>query len=111
MTVKLTLNKSIVPIVEAAAIVGVRAGVDAVARISDRKVPRDTGELARSQSSESRGLSGHVSYSDSKAVAAHENLTDRHPGGGEAKYLENALSEGKSAFLVAVAQSVRSVLN
>lgn len=110
-TVKVTLNQAVIPASSSAIAAGVRAGTDAVARIAARDTPVLSGELRNSQATDAQGPNGVITYTDSKAVAAHENLADRHPRGGHAKFLENALMEGRSDFLAAVAQHVRSAIN
>lgn len=71
-----------------------------------RRVPVLTGELRDS----SRVTMDHnraiISFDDPKAVIVHEDLNARHAR-GEAKFLENALSEVQDRLEAALAQGVR----
>lgn len=81
-----------------------------VAESSDDKVPVQTGELKRSRYTDRDGLRGVVGYTDSKAAAAHENLSVNLRNGKQAKFLESAVLENLARIEAAVAESVRSVL-
>lgn len=101
-------------LVDAAIARGLGKGLAAVADTSNDYVLVQTGELKRSQGTSQDGNSGTVYYTDSKAVGAHENLTDtpsrrRNPQ-ARAKFLEIALAERADDFKEAVRDEVRKVL-
>lgn len=81
-----------------------------VAESSQDKVPVQTGELKRSQFTDRDGLRGVVGYTDSKAAAAHENLTVNLRNGKEPKFLESAVNENRARIEAAVTDAIRSVL-
>lgn len=76
------------------------------------RVPRDTNELAESAavSTENNGLNAAVSFSGDHAAVQHEDMTLEHPGGGEAKFLENAAASERAAMLRAAAGPLRRAL-
>lgn len=103
---------------EAAASAGIRRGIggalDSIAATSQDYVLVQTGELKRSQGTSVDGESGTVYYTDSKAVGAHENLTDtphrwRNPQ-ARAKFLELAVHERKDDALREIADGLREAL-
>ena len=51
-----------------------------------------------------------VSYNTPYACRQHEEIGWRHPGGGEAKYLENAMSAAADGMQQAIAQEIGKVL-
>lgn len=92
----------------------VTKGLKPIADTADDRVLVQTGELKRSQKTSSAGNVGAVTYTDSKAVGAHENLTDtphrhRNPN-AQAKFLESALNERRGDALRAIADELRDVL-
>jgi hypothetical protein len=99
-------------LIEAAAARGVGEGADIIARTSQDRVPEMTGELKRKVQKD--GTRAVVAYTDSKAAAAHENLTvnyrqHKNPG-ARAKYLESAAQDKRGDVLDAIADSIRRVL-
>jgi hypothetical protein len=64
---------------------------------SNRYVPVDTGRLCDSGhyyvSEAGKNSSAVVDYTAPYAVYVHEDLTMRHPNGGQAKFLERAVKE------------------
>jgi hypothetical protein len=90
---------------------GLTAAAKHLLDVSQRLVPRDTGELERSGDSGllRDGLAAVV-YRDSKAIAAHEDLVHRHDGGRQAKYLEQPMHTEQSAMLALVAEHMREGL-
>jgi hypothetical protein len=65
--------------------------VAAIAKDADRRIPRLTGETARSQNTGRAGTRGWVAYNSRKALPLHEDLTSRHRRGGP-KFLEQSLA-------------------
>lgn len=96
--------------IEAAVRVGLQRGVELIGTASDEKVPVDTGELKASKLTAVSGLEAGVGYSDTKAVAAHEDMHHRFRGGKESKFLETAMHEKASEAADAVADAVRRAL-
>lgn len=94
----------------AAAARGLADALDIVADSSQEKVPVQTGELKRSKFTDQDGLRGVVGYKDSKAAAAHENLTAKLRNGKQAKFLETAAAENRARIQAAVSDAVRRVL-
>lgn len=88
----------------------VRAGLRPIAETSNDRVPVQSGELKRSRRTVAEGNRGAVTYTDSKAVGAHENLTARLRGGKQPKFLEGALVERRDDVLREVADSLRDAL-
>ena len=83
-----------------AAYAGLQAGADAILAESQRRVPRDTGELARSAAvsiNRSQGAAS-IHYGTDHAVVVHEKTTLHHEQ-GQAKYLESALAAAKDVAL------------
>lgn len=95
-----------------AALAGLRAGADTILAESQRRVPRDTGELANSAAvSLDRGQgAASIHYGTDHAVVVHEKTTLHHEQ-GQAKFLESALGTAKEAALRAVADQVKRTLS
>lgn len=89
---------------------GLADALDIVSDASQEKVPVMTGELKRSNFTDQDGLRGVVGYKDSKAAAAHENLTARLRNGKQAKFLETAAAENRARIEATIADAVRRVL-
>jgi hypothetical protein len=78
---------------------------------SAQRVPVDTGELRDSGSVRMAGPRRvAIGYSDSKAVAAHEDMQSQFQGGREPKFLENAVNSRKREAGQVVAEHVRRAL-
>lgn len=74
---------------------------------SQREVPYDTGELSRSGFVEEVDKDTvAVGYRDSKAVAAHENMTDHYKNGRSAKFLERAFAAHRNTVMQTVKRSI-----
>jgi hypothetical protein len=111
--VKKTWNgRAIQKLVHAAAGEGNTAAADVLLDGALDRVPRDTNELAETGtvSTEQGGRAAAVSFGTDYAAVQHEDLTLEHPGGGEAKFLENAARAEQSAMLRAAAAPLRRVL-
>ena len=96
--------------VRVAAAQGLKQAAGHVLSASAKRVPVDTGELRDSGSTGVEGLRGFVSYDDSKAVAAHENMRVRYEGGRQAKFLDEALNAEKEVAVRIVARWVKAAL-
>ncbi|SDR76470.1 HK97 gp10 family phage protein [Corynebacterium timonense] len=89
--------------IERAAANAAIAGAEILGDEAVQRTPVDTGTLRASMkvTSDNRGTAA-VSYNTPYAARQHEEIGWQHPGGGEAKFLENAVN--------ATAAQVRSVL-
>lgn len=53
---------------------------------------------------------GEVGFNESYALEQHENLTFKHPKGGQAKYLEFPFIENKDLYLQNIKNSMKGVV-
>lgn len=97
--------------VRAAVEAGLSAGADVVLEAAVAGAPFLTGELAGSGTKAVDGNTAAVGFTDSKAVAAHENLHDRLRGGKRAKFLELALAENADTVARELAARVKGALS
>lgn len=95
--------------IERAARDAIQATAKKVLRVSKALVPVDRGDLRKSGRVRVDGTTVTVSYSAPHAFLQHERLDYKHPGGGQAKYLESAVDQvGAEATIIA---GVRARLN
>lgn len=88
--------------VNAAAGHGAREAGEFMLTEANKHVPHDEGTLERSGTVTQSGHTAAVSYDTPYAARQHEDLTYRHDGKGQAKWLESALTaEGDTAARVA----------
>ncbi|AZG43446.1 hypothetical protein [Gordonia insulae] len=97
--------------IEPAAERGLQAGADLLLDESNRKVPLEYGDLERSGVAVAEGTQAAVGYSSVYAARQHEELGWKHKGKGEAKYLENGLTNNVGEILEAVADEIRDALS
>lgn len=91
----------------------VRAGAHLLLRTADRDVPIDTGDLLASGRIDVVGDEAVVSYGDADswyAPIVHEDLEAKHPHGGSAKWLENAMNNIQPEIAEAIAEVVSEKL-
>lgn len=74
---------------------------------SNRYAPKDTGELVDSGSITVDDLTATVRYTARHAVPQHEKTEYRHPRGGQAKFLQQAMDDAQSKLLGIVGEEVR----
>lgn len=76
-----------------------------------QRTPVETGTLRASMkvTTDGRGTSA-VSYNTPYAARQHEEIGWQHPGGGEAKFLENAMTAAAPAMREAIATEIRKAL-
>jgi hypothetical protein len=71
--------------------------------VSQDRAPVETGNLRGTGNSEVKkteaGFIGEVGFNAPYALKQHENLHYKHPGGGEAKFLENPLVENTEKYI------------
>lgn len=90
-------------ILSAAEAAGELLGDEAVSR-----TPVETGTLRDSMKVTTDGENtAAVSYNTPYACRQHEEIGWNHPGGGEAKYLENAMTAAAPTIRAAIAEEVR----
>lgn len=86
---------------EKAAQQGLRDIARATLKLSNEKIPKDTEETADSGFTRVDDLTAQVGYTSPVAPLQHENLDNKHPNGGEAKFLERAAEEIDAAAIMA----------
>ncbi|MGC5249497.1 hypothetical protein ACPXB3_21535 [Gordonia sp. DT219] len=89
---------------------GVRQAGEAILAESNRRAPRDSGELISSGRVATDGTEAAIGYSAPYAARQHEALGYNHPHGGQAKFLETAVHVAKDEALDAVANAIREAL-
>lgn len=92
---------------------GVKEGLEHLLQVSLRLVPEDSGDLRSSGKVviEGRGK-GSVQYGTTPetaqyALVQHERMDFKHPRGGQAKYLENAMTREAKRIFQIMAQAAR----
>lgn len=99
-----------------AAIRGITMGMEHVLQISKTLVPNDEGTLENSGRVvvDEKALTGAVTYgeggAEAYAMVQHENLDYHHPGGRQAKYLEQPMHEEAGTVAQIVAAQIRRAL-
>lgn len=86
---------------------GLRAGLEYVLSLSNRRVPLEEGTLERSGKVDVDGLDGSISYDTVYARRQHEELTWKHLPGRMAKYLETSMNESHQVVLEMMAVPLR----
>lgn len=97
--------------VREAAARGLREAGLHVLAASNKQAPRDTGALIKSGAVSrvsSRRLVVTVSYGKYYAPFVHENMTAKHPKGGQAKFLEQAFLIERKRVAEIVAAAIKS---
>lgn len=89
---------------------GVRQGAEVLQSASDSRTPVDSGELIGSSRVSQDGLEAAVSYDTEYARRQHEQLSLKHHGGGQAKFLESAARVEADAIQQAIADRIRGAL-
>jgi hypothetical protein len=96
--------------IRAAASAGLQDFAETVLAEAQGYAPVLTGELRDSGSVQVDGLEAAIGFSDSKASAAHENLTAHLRNGKKPKFLELAVHEHAPEMERVVGEHVRGVL-
>lgn len=94
---------------------GLLAGAEVVKAAAVAQTPVESGDLKKSATADvdSGTLISAVAFSDTrriKVIKQHEDLSYRHPNGGNAKFLENAAKEAGNSAYQKLAASLRQVL-
>lgn len=76
-----------------------------------QRTPVETGTLRASMkvTTDGEGTSA-VSYNTPYAARQHEEISWQHPGGGQAKYLENAITAAAPTMREAIATELRKAM-
>lgn len=99
-----------------AAVRGITMGMEHVLQISQQLVPNDEGTLERTGRVvvDEKALTGAVTYGEGGAepyaAIQHENLDYHHPGGRQAKFLEQPMHEEREVVAQIVAAQIRRAL-
>jgi hypothetical protein len=90
---------------------GLQDAADAVLVAAKEGAPVLTGALRDSGNNAVEGTTAAVGFTDSKAIAAHEDLTSHVRNGKRAKFLELALQENADRAATLIASRVRGGLS
>lgn len=105
--------------VREAAVEALQAAGELIADEADRRIPRDSGELAQSRKVDVDAgrlvvditYGGRGGLPQAYAIRQHEDLDLQHPRGGQAKYLEQALEEHKDDVFQMIADDIRRAID
>lgn len=91
---------------------GLSEALDHILDVSNKRVPRESGELEKSGRAGLVGtLKGGVGYDSERggviAITQHENMRLQHDGGRSAKFLENALNSERNQAAEIIAAAIR----
>lgn len=90
---------------------GMKDGAELILAGAQDKAPVLSGDLRDSGTTAVEGTTAAVGFTDSKAIAAHENLTAHLRNGKQPKFLELALHENSEAALELIAAQIREALS
>jgi len=68
--------------------------------------PIDTGDLRGSAYAEVKKLEGEVGFIEPYALRQHEDMSLRHPRGGQAKYLETPFKENRNKYIDMIGKAI-----
>lgn len=97
------INSARLTAIEQAAQDGLKEAARQALTDARARAPKDTGKLRRSGRVVVDDVGATVRFTAPHAYLQHENLDYRHPDGGEAKYLENAVFDVDLATILASA--------
>lgn len=86
---------------------GLKEVAENVLAESNRRAPRDDGDLIASGRTGVDDLRANVAYKSFYATWIHERLDWKHDDGGEAKFLENAVEATKAENLQILGRAMR----
>lgn len=92
---------------QAAKQTGLRQAAEAVLAESNNRVPFRDGHLKGSGSTAVSGSEAAIGYSAVYAARQHEEIGWNHPNGGQAKYLETALTASAGDVQSILAQAIK----
>lgn len=96
--------------VELAARSAALAGASLIKDEAVQRTPVETGTLRNSAKVSTSGSTAAVSYNTPYAARQHEEVGWNHPSGGEAKYLENAMTAQKATVATVIAETIRGAM-
>lgn len=103
------IYRPILDVVEQAAQDGLREVAEHVLEESNKRTPKDDGDLIASGGVGVDDLRANVAYKSFYAPWIHERVDFKHDDGGEAKYLENAVEAETSNLAEIMARAARGV--
>lgn len=103
------IYRPILDIVEQAAQDGLREVAEHVLEESNKRTPKDDGDLIASGGVGVDDLRANVAYKSFYATWMHERVDWQHLDGGEAKFLENAVEAESSNLVQIMARAARGV--
>ena len=77
---------------------------------AQRLAPVDTGDLRGSAYSEVEGMDGYVGFTEIYALRQHEDVENRHPRGGQSKFLEQPYKENADKYTKAISDAVKKAV-
>ncbi|WP_127572782.1 hypothetical protein [Georgenia faecalis] len=86
---------------------GVYLGLEHLLGVAKARVPHDEKTLRDSGATAQDGTQGVVAFDTPYAVRQHEEMDWYHPRGGQAKYLESAMGDERTAIAQLAAQAIR----
>lgn len=87
---------------------GLRMAAEGILNESNARAPIQTGALRASGSTAVSGNQAAVGYSIVYAARQHEEIGWNHPNGGQAKYLETAVTAKASEAQQVIAQAIKN---
>ena len=72
--------------------------------------PVDTGDLRGSAYTEVSGMVATIGFVEEYAVRQHEDMENRHPKGGQAKYLETPYKENVGKYTDALKNAIKKAV-
>jgi hypothetical protein len=96
-----------------ASVKGLKLAAHHLLQVSSAKAPHEEGTLERSGEVSFDAQKGQaaVSFDTPYAVVQHEDLTLRHDGGREAKFLERAMVTERDTLLAILAKHVKGAID
>lgn len=88
-----------------------QAGGELLRDAAVQRTPVETSTLRGTAKVSTSPTKAAVSYDTVYARRQHEEIGWNHPGGGEAKYLENALLDNQDRILKAMANQIKGALS
>lgn len=76
-----------------------------------RLAPIEYGDLRGSAFDEVDGLDATIGFTEPYALRQHEEITYRHPKGGQAKYLENPYKENAGKYAKAIGEAAKKAVD
>lgn len=78
---------------------------------AQRLAPVDTGDLRGSAYTEVDGLIATIGFNTPYALRQHEDMENRHPKGGQAKYLEQPYKENVHKYTNEIEKAIKGAID